>query len=132
MKITPDTNVLVRAATRDDARQGELAETALRDADLIAVTLPALCELVWVLQRGRKVSVGKISMAIHELLASSRVETNRAAVLAGLANMEAGGDFADAVIAIEGRQLGGEVFVTFDRKAAALIKDAGDAVECLA
>ncbi len=32
--------------------------------------------------------------------------------------VDAGGDFADGVIAYEGRWLGGETFVSFDRKAA--------------
>ena len=36
-----------------------------------------------------------------------------------------GGDFADGVIAFEGRSLGGEVFATFGRKAADLAGSAG-------
>jgi predicted nucleic-acid-binding protein len=45
--------------------------------------------------------------------------------------MDAGGDFADGVIAFEGRRLGGDVFLTFDRQAAKLIAAAGGAVELL-
>jgi predicted nucleic-acid-binding protein len=40
---------------------------------------------------------------------------------AGLATLRAGGDFADGVVAHEGQWLGGEIFVTFDAKAVALL-----------
>jgi predicted nucleic-acid-binding protein len=43
-------------------------------------------------------------------------------VEAGLAVLEAGGDFADGVIAHEGNWLGADAFVTFDKKAVALLK----------
>ena len=39
--------------------------------------------------------------------------------------LEAGGDFADGVIAFEGRWLGGDTFVSFDKKAVALLKAQG-------
>ena len=54
MKITADTNVLVRAITGDDERQSELAQKELLNADSVALSLTALCELVWVLSRGYK------------------------------------------------------------------------------
>lgn len=47
MKITADTNVLVRALTEDHAEQGKAAQLALRKADAVALTIPTLCELVW-------------------------------------------------------------------------------------
>lgn len=50
------------------------------------------------------------------------LETPRQAVEAGLAVLEAGGDFADGVIAHEGNWLGADAFVTFDKKAVALLK----------
>ena len=52
MKITADTNVLVRAIVGDDKLQSTAAQEALANAEAIALTLPALCELVWVLSRG--------------------------------------------------------------------------------
>ena len=52
MKVTLDTNVLVRLATQDDPAQAALALKVLQKADLIAVPTPALCEMVWVLLRG--------------------------------------------------------------------------------
>jgi len=39
--------------------------------------------------------------------------------------LEAGGDFADGVIAFEGRRLGGDVFISFDRRAVAMITAGG-------
>ena len=44
MRITADTNVLVRAAVRDDPRQARIAANTLARAELIAVPLPVLCE----------------------------------------------------------------------------------------
>jgi predicted nucleic-acid-binding protein len=55
VQITADTNVLVRSITGDVPIQSKIAQTELADAELIALTLPALCELVWVLSRGYKV-----------------------------------------------------------------------------
>ena len=46
-------------------------------------------------------------------------------VEAGLEILEAGGDFADGVIAYEGRWLGGEAFVSFDAKAVNLLERRG-------
>ena len=45
MKVTVDTNVLIRAVVQDDPVQAQQAATVLLDAALIAVTLPSLCEL---------------------------------------------------------------------------------------
>ena len=52
MKISVDTNILVRAVLQDDAKQAEMASKLLREASLIAVSLPCLCKLVWILRRG--------------------------------------------------------------------------------
>jgi predicted nucleic-acid-binding protein len=54
MKMTADTNVLVRALAGDDERQGKIARAELKKAELVALALPALCELVWVLSQGYK------------------------------------------------------------------------------
>ena len=52
MKIAADTNVLVRVVVRDDETQTRLALKLLKEAELVAITLSCLCELVWVLDRG--------------------------------------------------------------------------------
>lgn len=132
MKITADTNVLVRALVGDDRRQAKAAHAALADAEVVAVTLPALCELVWVLAQGYRIAAPDIADAVRHLAASANVVVNRPAVDAGLDHLEAGGDFADGVIAYEGRWLGAETFVTFDRRAAKLMDGRGEAARLLA
>ena len=127
MKIAVDTNVLVRAVMRDDAKQAAVAAKVLRDADLIAVALPCLCELVWVLRRVYKLETSDAASAVRALMAAANVEMNRPAVELGLSVLEAGGDFADGVIAYEGRWLGGEAFVSFDNQAVALLTAQGQA-----
>ncbi len=125
MKITADTNVLVRAITGDDARQSRIAQARLADADLVALPIPVLCELVWVLSQGYKISSADIAETIRRLLAGANVVVNRPAAEAGLALLEAGGDFADGVIAYEGNWLGAETFVSFDKKAVKLMDKRG-------
>jgi predicted nucleic-acid-binding protein len=115
VKIAVDTNVLVRAAVRDDIEQGKIASRVLKEAELIAISSVALCEFVWVLRRLYEFSTPEIASAIRALLNTTKVEMNRPAVEMGLAVLEAGGDFADGIIAYEGQWLGGETFVSFDK-----------------
>lgn len=131
MKIAVDTNVLIRAVVRDDPAQAKLAIKVLKQADLIAVTLPCLCEFGCVLRQVYGFTAGDVASAIRALLAVANVETNRPAVEAGLSVLEAGGDFADGVIAYEGCWLGGESFVSFDKKAVALLTAAGQSARLL-
>lgn len=121
MKIIADTNVLVRAMIGDDEEQSALAQAELAGAELVAVALPSLCELVWVLSQGYKIAADEIADAVRRLINAANVVVNRPAVEAGLALLDAGGDFADGVIAYEGRWLGGETFVSFDKKAVKLL-----------
>jgi predicted nucleic-acid-binding protein len=125
VKITADTNVLVRAIVGDDKLQSAAAQQALANAEAIALTVPALCELVWVLSRGYKISGREITQTIRSLLNAANIEVDRPAAEAGLEILEAGGDFADGVIAFEGEWLGGDVFVSFDKKAVALLEKQG-------
>jgi predicted nucleic-acid-binding protein len=125
MNITVDTNVLVRSVVRDDKKQARAAEKALKRAAVIAVALPALCEFVWVLRKVYDLTPADIAAAVRVLLDTGNVTVNRPAAEAGLAMLEAGGDFADGVIAHEGSWLGGETFVSFDKKAVALLTKNG-------
>lgn len=125
MKITADTNVLIRAAVLDDPHQARKAAKVLREADLVAVPVPVLCEFVWVLRRGYKKSIADVSDAIHRLMKSANTAMNRPAVEAGLDVLDAGGDFADGVIAYEGDWLGAEEFVSFDAKAFSVLQSHG-------
>ena len=131
MRIVADTNVLIRAAVQDDPDQSSVAAKTLHDAEAVAVTLVALCEFVWVLSRGYKRSAAEIALAIRRLTDGASVAVDRPAVEAGLAVLEAGGDFADGVIAFDGRRLGGEVFVSFDRRAVTRIDKQGDQTRLL-
>jgi predicted nucleic-acid-binding protein len=117
MRITADTNLLVRAVTGDDRRQSEIAKAELLNAEVVALALPALCELAWVLSQSYKISSADIAEAIRRLTGGANVVVNRPAVEAGLALLDAGGDFADGVIAYEGSWLGADTFVSFDKAA---------------
>ena len=125
MKITADTNVLVRALTEDVPRQSRAAQIALSKADIVALTIATLCELVWVLSQGYKVPSSQIAETIRRLINGANVVVNRPAAEAGLSLLEAGGDFADGVIAYEGRWLGADTFVSFDKKAVNLTEAQG-------
>lgn len=131
VKIVVDTNVLVRAVVRDHRAQATVAAKVLTDAELIAVTLPCLCEFVWVLLSVYGFQPADAATAIRVLLAAANVEANRPAVEAGLSILEAGGDFADGVIAYEGNWLGGETFVSFDKKVVALLTAQGQSARLL-
>ena len=131
MKISVDTNVLARAVLQDDAKQARAAVKVLEAASLIAVSLPCLCEFVWIMLRGAQLPKEKVAVAIRSLLDTENVVMNRPAVEAGLSILEAGGDFADGVIAYEGNWLGGEVFVSFDKKAVALLTAQGQSARLL-
>jgi predicted nucleic-acid-binding protein len=131
MKVAVDTHVLVRAAVCDDPVQAGLATQILADAQLIAVALPCLCEFVWVLLKVYGFQPSDAAAAIRALVAAANVEVNRPAVEAGLSVLEAGGDFADGVIAYEGNWLGAETFVSFDKKAVSLLTAQGQSARLL-
>lgn len=125
MRIAADTNVLLRAFVADDEEQAELAVEALAEAELVAISLQALCEFVWVLSRHYRTKREDIAAALRTLLDTHNVVLNRPAVEAGLSLLDAGGDFADGVIAYEGSWLGAETFVSFDREAVELLSATG-------
>jgi predicted nucleic-acid-binding protein len=103
----------------------------LQKAEYVAISIPALCELVWVLSQGYKIRPADIAGTIRVLLSSTSVVVNRPAAEAGLALLDAGGDFADGAIAYEGRWLGAKTFVSFDKKAVRLMEAHGDSAQLL-
>jgi predicted nucleic-acid-binding protein len=125
LKITADTNVLLRSVLQDEPHQGPSATRALRDAELVAIPLPVLCEYVWVLRRSYRESASSVADSIAHLISSPNVAVNQPAVEAGLVTLRAGGDFADGVVAHEGQWLGAEEFVSFDVKAVTLLQSQG-------
>jgi predicted nucleic-acid-binding protein len=131
VKVSVDTNVLARAILQDDPAQCRRARKLLKDATLIAVSLPCLCELVWILRQGARLTKEDAAAAIRALFDTENVVMNRAAVESGLAMLEAGGDFADGIMEHEGTWLGGETFVSFDKQAVALLLKRGQAARLL-
>ena len=125
MRITADTNVLLRAILNDDADQAATARDLLSRATVIAVPVPVFCELAWVMKRGYARETEDIAAAVKAIMEIDCVVTDLPAVEAGLVMLRAGGDFADGAIADQGAAMGGAVFASFDRKAVARLRDRG-------
>ena len=83
------------------------AQAALKNATNVALTNMSLCKVARVLRTFYKRAPAEIDQAQIDL----------AAVQAGLAFLNDGGDFADGVIAYSGARLGGATFITSDRRA---------------
>ncbi len=131
MKTITDTNVLLRFVLGDDPEQYKLALDTMEKSEGVVVTNHVLCEMAWVLRSRYGVSRSVIAATIRGLLDTSNVVLDSNAVSAGLTTLEAGADFADGVIAYEGRWLGGEMFVSFDKKAVAAVAQQGMKAELL-
>jgi predicted nucleic-acid-binding protein len=131
MKVAVDTNVLVRAAVRDDQEQTRAAMRIMARAEMVAIAVSCLCEFAWVLRSVYGYRAPSIARAIRLLLAAENVETDRQVAEAGLSMLDAGGDFADGVIAYEGKWLGAETFVSFDKKAVAALAAQGISAKVL-
>ena len=80
------------------------------------MSVHSLCEYSWVLDRRYGADRTRIGASIRILVDTSNVVVNRPAVEAGLIVLDAGGDFADGVIAFDGRWLGDETFISFTKK----------------
>jgi predicted nucleic-acid-binding protein len=125
VRITADTNVLLRAVLGDDEDQRAASIDALKSAESVAISVHALCEFAWVLERSYDAPRPAIAEAIRRLMDTGNVLLNRPAVEAGLRQLAAGGDFADGVIAFDGLALGGHTFVSFDKRAVKLLEEQG-------
>ena len=131
MRMIADTNVLMRAVLDDDPVQSRASRLALSSADQVIIGRHAFCEMVWLLRQRYKMPKAEIVRVIRGYLEAQNVVTDTPAVRAGLEAMEAGADFADGVIAYEGRWMGGEMFVSFDKKAVAAVAKQGLQAELL-
>jgi len=87
--------------------------------------------MVWVLSRSYKLPKDEISRTILGLLDAENVIADHSSVDAGLRAMDGDADFADGVIAYEGAWLGGETFVSFDKKAVAAVAKGGQKAKLL-
>ena len=122
MKVSLDTNVLVRLVIEDDATQTRAVQQLFATADAIAIGVSCLCEFAWVLRSSYGYATADIAEAMRTLLSARAIRVDWGAVEAGVNVLEEGGDFADGVIAFEGAVLGGRVHMTFDRKAIRALK----------
>lgn len=131
MRLIADTNLIVRVLTQDNPHQSATAARVLSEADLVVFSIVALCETVWTLRSRYRWRTAEIAEALRTLLSDPRIECDRDLAHRGLAMLDAGGDFADAVIAGDGRRYANAPVATFDREAARLLTEQGVSVTLL-
>lgn len=121
-----DTNILVRYLTQDAPLQSpkasEIIERRLTEANPGFVSIVAMVETVWVLERAFRLGTQDIVRAVERVLQADVlvVENEQEVFTAMIALKEGQGSFADAVIAALGARMGCSYTLTFDRKAARL------------
>jgi len=121
-----DTNIIVRYLTQDDPLQSskatEIIERRLTEETLGFVSIVAMVETVWVLDRAYGLPAHKIAAAVERMLQTDVlvIENEQEIFTAMIALKEGQGSFADSVIAALGLRAGCSCTLTFDRKAARL------------
>jgi predicted nucleic-acid-binding protein len=118
-----DTNVLVRYLAQDDpvqsAKATALIERRLTEQDPGFISVVAMAETVWVLERAYRLADADIAAAIERTLQVDAlvVESEQEVFTAMVALKEGRGSFADALIGALGARAGCSHSLTFDRKA---------------
>ena len=118
-----DTNILVRYLTQDDPTQSprarEIIERRLTEENPGFISIVAMVETVWVLERAYGLTPHEIVGAVERVLQTDVlvVENEQEVFTAMIAPKEGQGSFADAVIAALGARVGCSSTLTFDRKA---------------
>jgi predicted nucleic-acid-binding protein len=118
-----DTNILVRYLTQDDpiqsAKAREVVERRLTEEKPGFVSIVAMVEIVWVLERAFGLTPHEIVGAVERMLQTDVlvVENEQEVFTAMIALKDGRGSFADAVIAALGARMGCSCTLTFDRKA---------------
>ena len=118
-----DTNILVRYLTQDDPIQspkaGEIIERLLTEEKPGFVSIVAMVETVWVLERAYRLTPHEIVGAVERMLQTDVlvVENEQEVFTAMIALKDGQGSFADAAIAALGAGMGCSCTLTFDRKA---------------
>ena len=125
-----DTNILVRYLTQDDPSQSakarEVIEQRLTDENPGFVSIVAMVETVWVLERAYKLTPLEIASAVERMLQTDvLIVENEQEVFTAMTALKKGqGSFADALItALGARQgcsrtlTGCSRTLTFDQKA---------------
>ena len=121
-----DTNILVRYLAQDDPVQSpkatELIEERLTEENPGFVSVVAMVETAWVLDRAYGLPNHEIAAAIERTLQADAlvVENEQEVFAAMIALREGHGSFADALIGRLGCRAGCTRTLTFDRKAARL------------
>lgn len=121
-----DTNILVRCLAQDDPVQSpkasEIIERRLTEHNPGFVSIVAMVETVWVLDRAYGLSSQEIAAAIERMLQTDvlLVENEQDVFTAMVALKSGKGSFADALIGALGARSGCTRTLTFDRKAARL------------
>jgi len=121
-----DTNILVRYLTQDDPvqskRASELIERRLTEENPGFVSIVAMVETVWVLDRSYGFAAREIVAAVERLLQIDvLIIENEQEVFKAMTVLKDGkASFADAVIAELGLRAGCTRTLTFDHKAARL------------
>src|SRR5438132_10693370 len=118
-----DTNILVRYLAQDhplqSAKATEVIERRLSLANPGFVSVVAMAETVWVLDRAYGLPAREIAAAIERMLqVEVLVVENEQEVFAAMVALKQGrGAFADALIAELGTRAGCTHTLTFDKKA---------------
>jgi len=118
-----DTNILVRYLTQDDPIQSPLAtdiiEFRLTEENPGFISIVAMVETVWVLDRAYGLAVDEIAAALERILQADTlvVENEQEVFTAMIALKEGNGWFADALIGALGARAGCARTLTFDRTA---------------
>jgi predicted nucleic-acid-binding protein len=118
-----DTNVLVRYLAQDDPAQSakatELIERKLTEAEPGFISVMAMAEMAWVLERAYALADLEIAAAIEGALQADVlvVENEQEVFSAMIALKEGRGSFADALIGALSAKAGCSRTLTFDRRA---------------
>ena len=118
-----DSNILVRYLTQDDPIQSpkatEIIERRITEENPGFISIVAMVEIVWVLERAYGLATQEIVRAIERVLQTGVlvVENEQEVFAAMIAAKEGRGSFADAVIAALGARMGCSCTLTFNRKA---------------
>jgi predicted nucleic-acid-binding protein len=118
-----DTNILVRYLAQDDPVQSpkaaDIMERRLTEAGPGYISVVAIVETAWVLDRVYGLSDHEIAAAIERILQTDvlLIENEQQVFAATVALKEGSGSFADALIAALGARAGCACTLTFDRKA---------------
>jgi len=118
-----DTNILVRYLTQDDPIQSpkatEIFEQRLTEENPGFLSIVAMVETVWVLERAYRLETYKIAAAVERVLQIDVlvVEHEQEVFTAMIALKEGQGCFADALIGALGAKANCSCTLTFDQKA---------------